>query len=129
MSRLAADASVFAAIADPTRRAVLELLREGELPVKALLQAIGATKSALSQHLAVLRRAGLVEVRREGRLRLYSIRPEPLEEVVDWIGVFSQFWDEKLENLGRYLDREPSPGADGAPSGKSLGMRRRGDTR
>lgn len=113
MSRLAADASVFAAIADPTRRAVLEILREGEQPVKVLLQAIGATKSALSQHLAVLLRAGLVEVRREGRLRLYSIRPQPLEEVVDWIGVFSQFWDEKLDNLGGYLDQRAS---DGSPS-------------
>lgn len=114
MSRPAADASVFAAVADPTRRAVLELLCDGEKPVKALLEVIDATKSALSQHLAILRSAGLVRVRREGRLRLYSIRPEPLEEIVDWVSFFSRFWDEKLENLGRYLDRprDRSTGGD-----------------
>lgn len=119
MARPAADASVFTAIADPTRRAILDhLLREGDKPVKALLAAIGASQSALSQHLAVLRRAGLVAFRRTGRLRLYALRPEPLAEVIDWVSVFDRFWTGRLANLGRYLDTHApagpgDPGAEG----------------
>lgn len=120
MSRAAADASVFYAIADPTRRAVLDLLRDGERTVGDLFEqvrlvAAGAarmTQSAFSQHLAVLRRAGLVRDRKEGRLRYYAFEPQPLAEVVDWIVAYEQFWDDKLGNLGRYLDREhgrPAP--------------------
>ncbi|MCA9292523.1 MAG: winged helix-turn-helix transcriptional regulator [Phycisphaerales bacterium] len=109
MARLAADASVFAAVADPTRRAILELLRDGEQTVSALLEgvhkrAIKATQSAFSQHLAVLRGAGLVRHRKEGRLRFYRVEPAPLEELSMWIHTFDKFWEEKLDNLGRYLD-------------------------
>jgi len=114
MSRVAADTSVFHAIADPTRRAILEfLLREGERPVKAILGVVEATQSALSQHLAVLRRAGLVEVRKEGRLRLYALRREPLVEVIDWVTVFDRFWTEKLDRLGEHLDKRAAMGETG----------------
>lgn len=114
---MAADASVFHAIADPTRRAILDLLREGDKTVSAMLEAMGRayrlTQSAFSQHLGVLRRAGLVASRKEGRTRVYSFRPKPLTEVVDWIVAYDRFWSEKLDNLGRYLDRkhprEPRP--------------------
>ena len=109
MARLAADANVFTAVADPTRRAILELLRDGEQTVSALLEgvrgrAIRATQSAFSQHLAVLRGAGLVKHRKVGRHRLYRVEPRPLEELSMWIGAFDRFWEEKLDNLGRYLD-------------------------
>ena len=99
----AADPTVFHAIADPTRRAILDLLREGERSVSSLLSGFRMSQPALSQHLAVLRRAGLVSNRRDGRRRLYSLRPEPLRQVVDWVGVFEPFWDERLDNLSRYL--------------------------
>ena len=96
--------TVFHAVADPTRRAILDLLMEGEKPVKALLAAIRATQSALSQHLAVLFRAGLVTVRAEGRLRIYAISPAPLIEVADWVARYEKFWNERLDRLGTYLD-------------------------
>jgi DNA-binding transcriptional ArsR family regulator len=105
MGRPAADESVFYAIADPTRRAILDLLLEGERPVKALLERVRTSQSALSQHLGVLRRAGLVGVRREGRLRVYSLRHEPLAEVVDWVAHYERFWEDRLDRLGAYLDR------------------------
>jgi DNA-binding transcriptional ArsR family regulator len=117
MSRAAADASVFYAIADPTRRAVLDLLRDGERTVGDLFEhvrqvAAGAakmTQSAFSQHLAVLRRAGLVRDRKEGRLRYYAFEPRPLAEVVEWIVAYERFWEEKLDDLGRHLDRQHGP--------------------
>ena len=109
MHRAAADASVYHAIADPTRRAILDLLREGERPVKALLEAIDASQSALSQHLGVLRRAGLVTATKIGRLRVYALRPEPLAEVADWMEPFDKYWDERLADLGDYLRRTNGP--------------------
>jgi len=64
------------------------------------------SQPALSQHLAVLRRANLVAQRRDGRRRLYRINPEPLREIVDWVEHYRRFWDERFEALGRHLDRE-----------------------
>lgn len=112
MGRVAADSSVFQAIADPTRRAVLDVLREGERSVGALMEALAkgpwdlvrTTQGAFSQHLAVLRGAGLVAVKKRGRERIYSIRAEGLEEVVEWVVAYERFWEERLEGLGRYLD-------------------------
>lgn len=106
MSRAAADASVFHAIADPTRRAILDALRDGERAVSDLLKPFRMTQSALSQHLAVLRRARLVQHRKEGRKRLYSVNAAPLQEVSDWIAEYDRFWTAKLDNLGSYLDRQ-----------------------
>jgi DNA-binding transcriptional ArsR family regulator len=116
MSRIAADASVFHAIADPTRRAILDLLREGERTVSQMMDALlrgtrRVTQSAFSQHLAVLRSAGLVAAEKKGRHRVYSFRAEPLTEVVDWIVAYDRFWTDKLDGLGRYLDaRHPRSG-------------------
>lgn len=126
MSRAAADASVFHAIADPTRRAILDLLRDGERAASDLLTPFRISQPALSQHLAVLRRAGLVRPRKSGRRRLYSVEPAPLREVADWIALYDKFWTDRLDNLGRYLDRQrlerqssPSPTARKSPSRKS----------
>lgn len=68
-------------------------------------------RSALSQHLAVLRRAGLVSARRRGRRRLYALRPEGLRRVADWVAWFERFWDRKLEGLGAHLEAETEGGA------------------
>lgn len=68
------------------------------------------TQSAFSQHLAVLRRAGLVEERRSGRHRIYRVKPGPLREVVDWIDIFDKFWTDKLTKLGDYLQKQRENG-------------------
>jgi len=104
MSRTCADASVFHAIADPTRRAILAALCTGERSVTDLMEPLDVGQSAFSQHLAVLRRARLVTARRQGRLQMYDVNPEPLYEVVCWIRHFDRFWDDRLAGLGRYLD-------------------------
>ena len=104
MSRTAGSASVFTAIADPTRRAILDLLRQGEQPVKQIAKPFEMSLPAISQHLGVLCEAGLVIVRKQGRQRLYRLNPEPLQQVSDWVNHYEQFWQEKLDVLGNYLE-------------------------
>jgi DNA-binding transcriptional ArsR family regulator len=94
----------FAAIADPTRRAILDLLARGELPAGDLVAAFpDLTQPAVSRHLRVLREADLVSVRPAGQQRLYSLRPETLREIEDWIARYRAFWPAKLDALGRHL--------------------------
>ncbi|HEY9707180.1 MAG TPA: metalloregulator ArsR/SmtB family transcription factor [Oculatellaceae cyanobacterium] len=104
MSRPAASADIFQAIADPTRRALLDRLRDGEQAVKQLAEPFEMSMPAISQHLQVLCEAGLVEVRKVGRQRLYRLNPEPLKEVSEWVNPYEQFWQEKLDALGKYLE-------------------------
>jgi DNA-binding transcriptional ArsR family regulator len=101
--------TVFHAIADPTRRDLLILLRDGERSASDLAAPFDVTRSAVSQHLGVLLEAGLVARRRAGRRRLYSLRAEPLREVHSWVHIFSEFWDGRLEHLGEYLDGGGEP--------------------
>jgi DNA-binding transcriptional ArsR family regulator len=109
MSRSAPAAPVFKAIADPTRRAVLRLVRDGERTVSELQRETRTSQSAMSQHLAVLRRARLVQHRQVGRNRWYSLRrPSPLRHVIDWTAYFEGFWDDRLARLRAHLDREAS---------------------
>ena len=105
VARATADSSVFQAIADPARRAILVSLRDGERSAGDLIGPLGVSQSAASQHLAVLRRAGLVAARREGRNQIYRVTPEPLYEIAFWIHHFDRFWTDRLASLGRYLDR------------------------
>ena len=92
-----------AAIADPIRRRVLELVRDRELPAGELAAAFPVSRPAVSRHLRVLRDAGLVRERREGRLRLYRADPRPLEELRAWI---EGCWDERLDTLKRLAEEE-----------------------
>lgn len=107
MARGAADSDVFSAIADPTRRRMLDLLIEGERAVSELVAAFAIAQPSVSEHLRVLREVGLVEARREGRRRLYRINATKLRELADWLATYSRFWDKRLDALGSYLDREP----------------------
>jgi DNA-binding transcriptional ArsR family regulator len=104
MSRPAASADIFQAIADPTRRALLDQLRDGEQSVKQLAEPFEMSMPAISQHLHILCDAGLVTQRKVGRQRLYRLNPEPLKEVSDWVNPYEQFWQEKLDALGKYLE-------------------------
>jgi DNA-binding transcriptional ArsR family regulator len=100
-SRYSAD--VFSAVADPTRRALLDLLAQSEEPVNSLAKRFGMSRPAISQHLAILLRTRLVRARRVGRERRYRLRPEPLEQIYDWVAVYERFWTEKLSALGKHL--------------------------
>ena len=104
MSKTTSSSNVFTAIADPTRRAILDLLRQGEQPVKQIAKPFQMSLPAISQHLSVLCEAGLVAQRKEGRQRFYRLNPEPLKQVSDWVNHYEQFWQEKLDVLGNYLE-------------------------
>ena len=106
MSRRLASHDVFAAIADPTRRAILQRLGQGELPVNALASTFAMTLSAVSQQLRVLHDAGLVTVRKAGRERYYHLNPEPLQTVAEWVRFYEPFWTAKLDALAAYLEEE-----------------------
>ena len=95
----------FRALADGTRRSILELLLEGEWIQRDLHEQFDLTQPALSQHLRVLRDAGLVETRREGRCVHYRISEDALRPLLDWAAPFQAFWGQRLEALGDYLRR------------------------
>src|SRR5690349_5518900 len=107
MSRRLATTDVYYAIADPTRRRLLDLLGDGALSVNSLAAHFEFTLSAISQHLRLLREAGLVSVRRAGRERWYELNAAPLQEVSDWIGHYERFWKEKLAALEKHLEQSP----------------------
>lgn len=104
MSRSRATADVFQAVADPTRRAILDLLLFGEQPVGSIASRFAVSLSAVSQHIKVLREAGLVEVRHAGRERMYRLNAVPLHDIYAWASHYEAFWREKLGALERYLE-------------------------
>ncbi len=106
MHRARADADVFRAIADPTRRAILDRLRGGPVPVYALADDFDQSRSAISKHLRVLRQARLVSEQRNGRERVYALEPLPLHRVMGWIEGYRGFWQQNLDGLKRYLEEE-----------------------
>lgn len=114
MARPQSDATVFQAIACPTRRALLDALSVGERHVASLVQAVGVTQSAVSQQLLVLKSAGLVEERQEGRFRFYKLRAEPLLEVHAWVERYRMAVERQLDALGHVLDTMDDTPATGA---------------
>jgi DNA-binding transcriptional ArsR family regulator len=98
--------TTFEALAEPNRRAILDLLRDGELSVGALVERIGLSQPGVSKHLRVLRDAGLVRSRTEAQKRLYTVRTEPLEEVDAWLEPYRRLWARTLDDLERHLDRD-----------------------
>ena len=105
-NRSQASSSVFQAVADPTRRAILGHLKDGEQGAGYLCAQFAVSQPAVSQHLRVLLEAGLVSERRDGRQRLYRLEPVALKEVADWVKEYEQFWRQRLGALGDYLDRK-----------------------
>ena len=97
---------VFRALSDPTRRALFEwLAREGEQTVRALTDRAGVSQPAVSKHLGVLKQAGLVQDRPEGRTVRYRVRPEGLAPLVDWMRHYGAFWNERFDALEELLNR------------------------
>jgi DNA-binding transcriptional ArsR family regulator len=97
------ETDVFRALADPTRRAMLEQLARREMSVSELNAGFQITQPAISQHLAVLRRAGLVAERREGRHAYYRLEPAGLAPLVEWIEHYRVFWPERIDKLRQVL--------------------------
>ena len=118
-------ATTFEVLAEPTRRRILDLLREEERTVGELVARTELSQPAVSKHLRVLREAGLVSARVEAQHRRYRLRPEPLAEVDAWLAPYRRFWSGRLDALERYLDesaaaplaadRDPDP--NGKPDG------------
>jgi len=105
MSAVAAEDRIFHALADPTRRAIFESLTRGEAAVKDLTARFDVSQPAISQHLAVLKDAGLVRARREGRFVYYRIEPRGLKPLIDWIEHYRAFWPERIARLEELLER------------------------
>src|SRR5215471_5689142 len=98
--------TTFGALADPTRRAVLDLLRKGRQPAGQIAQVFPVSRPAISKHLRLLRRAHLVNEQREGRNRFYQLNPEPLKAVDNWLDQYRVFWATSLNNLKAFVEAE-----------------------
>jgi DNA-binding transcriptional ArsR family regulator len=96
----------FQALADPTRRAVLDLLRRGNQPAGQIASAFPVSRPAISKHLRLLRRAHLVSEHREGRHRVYRLNPEPLRAIDSWLEQYRVFWATNLNNLKAFVEAE-----------------------
>ena len=111
--------TTFAALADPTRRAILARLAAGETSVTELAEPFEMTLPAISKHLKVLQRAGLIERRREAQWRPARLEAEPLREVAEWTERYRRFWEERYDRLDEYLGE-----LQGRAEGRSDGRER-----
>ena len=104
MARAATTADAFNAVAEPRRRQILDLLAGGERPVNDLVQLLGLAQPQVSKHLRVLRKVGAVDVREEGRQRLYSLNGQALKPIHDWVKGYERIWTERFDELDLVLD-------------------------
>jgi DNA-binding transcriptional ArsR family regulator len=110
-------ATTFDILADPTRRRILDLLREHSRPVGELVDLLGLSQPGVSKQLRVLREAELVAVRQDAQRRWYELRPEPLADVDAWLRPYRELWSSRLDALERHLDRTPDTSDD--PNGRT----------
>ena len=115
----------FQALADPTRRAVLDLLRRGSQPAGAIAGSFPVSRPAISKHLRLLRRAHLVREHREGRHRVYQLNPEPLRAVDSWLDEYRNFWKMNLNNLKTFVEAEYAKETEIAPKHSSQASRKK----
>jgi DNA-binding transcriptional ArsR family regulator len=115
MARAATTSDAFNAVAEPRRRAILDLLAHGERPVNDVVVALGLGQPQVSKHLRVLREVGLVSVRGVGQQRVYKLNAEGLQSIYDWVRTFERFWDHQLDRIKQRAERksrERSAGSD-----------------
>jgi len=106
MTSSAVKHDVFQAIADPTRRQVLKLLSEKDMPISEISKQFPVSRTAIVKHLQVLSEARLVTAKKTGREKIFSLQPEPLAEVQEWIAYYEQFWHNKLSVLKHLIEEE-----------------------
>ena len=120
MARAATTTDAFSAVAEPRRRQILDLLAEGEQPVNDLVGRLRVAQPVVSKHLRVLREVGLVEVREEGRQRIYSLNGHRLKPIHDWVQPYERTWSERFDRLEAVVkelrdeEREQKEDADGS---------------
>ena len=110
VTRSKRDDAVFHAIAEPTRRRLLDALARGPRSAGALARRFPASRPAIARHLRVLREARLVRAHAVGRRRMYELTPAPLHSVERWVAHYAAFWSGRLDALARYVEREPERG-------------------
>lgn len=98
----------FQTLADPTRRRIVEALRDGERPVNDIVARAGIHQSGVSRHLRILHEAGFVTVRPEGQRRLYALRAEPFRELDHWLTGYRRLWEARLDRFGAALEKRRS---------------------
>ena len=99
--------TTFEVVAEPTRRRILDLLRDRERSVNELVACLDLSQPGISKHLKVLRQAGLVDVRPDGKRRWYGLRAEPLAEVAEWLEPYRRHWSDRLDALEHHLEVNP----------------------
>ena len=104
MARAATTADAFNAVAEPRRREILDALAGGERPVNELVRVLGVAQPQVSKHLRVLREVGAVDVRNEGRRRLYRVNSQALKPIHDWVTSYERMWSERFDELDVVLD-------------------------
>src|ERR1022692_363788 len=116
MARAATTADAFNAVAEPRRRQILDLLAGGERPVNDLVALLGLAQPQVSKHLRVLREVGLVDVRGDGRRRMYRLNGNPLKPIHDWVKNYEQSWSQRFDRLDAVLAelRETEQGDGGS---------------
>jgi DNA-binding transcriptional ArsR family regulator len=114
MARAATTADTFNAVAEPRRRQILDALSGGERPVNDLVRQLGLAQPQVSKHLRVLREVGAVDVRGDGRRRLYSVNGRALKPIHDWVTNYERMWSERFEQLDAVLEelKEKEEGDD-----------------
>ena len=105
MARASTTSDAFNAVAEPRRRAILDLLARGEKPVNDLVASLGLAQPQVSKHLRVLREVGLVSVRGSGQQRLYKLNADRLKAIHDWVRTFEPFWDHQLDRIKERAER------------------------
>jgi DNA-binding transcriptional ArsR family regulator len=97
---------IFAALADPTRRRIVEVLRGGEQQVGDVVAKAGVHQSGVSRHLRILSESGFVSMRPDGQRRLYALRPEPFQQLDRWLGQYRALWEARLDRFGAALEKK-----------------------
>jgi DNA-binding transcriptional ArsR family regulator len=109
MARASTTADVFNAVAEPRRRQILDLLSSGERSVTELVRALGLAQPQVSKHLKVLREVGAVDVREDGRRRVYRLNGPALKPIHDWVKEYAAIWSDRFDALDAVLDDLKSP--------------------